>query len=97
MPIWEIAQKKMGLSIYTAQLSENGEDISGLIALDDGLVDIYDDTINAYIGVQAKKGTLFLESFCTSVGRQHNCVAHECVHWWLHICTLLIKAVAGML
>lgn len=95
VPIWEIAQKKMGLSIYTARLSENGEDISGLIALDDGLVDIYDDTIDAYIGVQAKKGTMFLESFCTSVGRQHNSVAHECVHWWLHRLYFVNKSGGG--
>lgn len=95
VPIWEIAQKKMGLSIYTARLSENGEDISGIIALDDGLVDIYDDTIDAYIGVQAKKGTMFLESFCTSVGRQHNSVAHECVHWWLHRLYFVNKSGGG--
>jgi Zn-dependent peptidase ImmA (M78 family)/transcriptional regulator with XRE-family HTH domain len=84
VPIWDIAQKKMELVIQRARLSENGDDISGLIALEDGIVDIYDDTANAYVGVSLKKGVVLLEAFCFNEGRQNNSLAHECVHWWLH-------------
>lgn len=95
VPIWDIAQKKIGLDIYHARLSQNGDDISGLIALEEGIVDIYDDMIKAYIGVKAKKGTVFLETLCMSEGRQNNSLAHECAHWWLHRLYFVHKSGGG--
>lgn len=84
VPICEIAQKKMELNICLARLSKSGDEISGLIALADGIVDVYDDTTEQYIGISAKKGDVLLEASCINPGRQNNSLAHECVHWWLH-------------
>lgn len=84
VPIFEIAEKRIGLNVQFARLSKNGDDISGLIALEDGIVDIYDDGCDSYIGVAVKKGDVLLEAFCNNPGRINNSLAHECIHWWLH-------------
>lgn len=84
VPIHEIAEKKMGLKIERARLSKSGDDIIGLIALEDGIIDLYDDAYDSYIGVSVNKGDVRLEESCNNIGRLNNSLAHECVHWWLH-------------
>lgn len=84
VPIFEIAQKRMFLTVYTnQQLSESG-DVLGTIAFFDGDLDVYDPGTKSYIGFPVKKGTVLVDCTIGHEGRASNTMAHECVHWHIH-------------
>ncbi|HHX72103.1 MAG TPA: ImmA/IrrE family metallo-endopeptidase [Clostridiales bacterium] len=84
VPIFDIARKRMFLTVYTnQQLSDNG-DILGTIAFFDGEVDVYDPGTKSYIGFSVKKGTVLVDCTIDNEGRGNNTMAHECVHWHIH-------------
>ena len=84
IPIFEIAHKRMFLTVYTnQQLSENG-DVLGTIAFFDGDLDVYDPGTKSYIGFPVKKGTILVDCTIEHEGRENNTIAHECVHWYIH-------------
>lgn len=84
VPIFEIAQKRMFLTVYSnQQLSENG-DVLGTIAFFDGELDVYDPGTQSYIGFPVKKGTVLVDCTINHEGRENNTMAHECVHWHIH-------------
>ena len=84
VPIFDIARKRMFLTVYTnQQLSDNG-DILGTIAFFDGEVDVYGPGTKSYIGFSVKKGTVLVDCTIDNEGRGNNTMAHECVHWHIH-------------
>ena len=67
VPIFEIARKRMGLTVYTdQQLSENC-DVLGTIAFFDGDVEVYDSGTKSNISFAVKKGTVLID----------HCIGHE--------------------
>jgi Zn-dependent peptidase ImmA (M78 family) len=84
VPIFEIARKRMGLTVYTdQQLSENC-DVLGTIAFFDGDVEVYDSGTKSNISFAVKKGTVLIDHCIGHEGRKNNTMAHECVHWHIH-------------
>lgn len=84
VPIFDIARKRVGLSIRTSQqLSENC-DVLGTIAFFDGDVEVYDPGTKSYIAYAVKRATVLIDSTIDNEGRANNTMAHECVHWHIH-------------
>ncbi|MGI6748368.1 MAG: ImmA/IrrE family metallo-endopeptidase [Anaerovoracaceae bacterium] len=84
VPIFDIARKRMGLTVYTdQQLSENC-DVLGTIAFFDGDVEVYDSGTKSNISFAVKKGTVLIDCCIGYEGRKNNTMAHECVHWHIH-------------
>lgn len=84
VPIFDIARKRMHLTVHTnQQLSENC-DVLGTIAFFDGDVEIYDPGTKNNISFAVKKGTVLIDSCINHDGRKNNTMAHECVHWHIH-------------
>lgn len=84
VPIFDIARKRMGLTVYTdQQLSENC-DVLGTIAFFDGDVEVYDSGTKSNISFAVKKGTVLIDHCISHEGRKNNTMAHECVHWHIH-------------
>lgn len=84
VPIFDIARKRMRLTVYTnQQLSENC-DVLGTIAFFDGDVDVYDPGTKSNISFAVKKGTVLIDCTIGHEGRENNTMAHECVHYHIH-------------
>lgn len=84
VPIFEIARKRLNLTVFTnQQLSENG-DILGTITFFDGDVEVYDSGVKSNISFATKRGTVLIDCNIGNEGRKNNTLAHECVHWHIH-------------
>jgi hypothetical protein len=84
IPIFEIACKRMELTVRTSQqLSENG-DVLGTIAFFDGDVEVYDPGTKIYIAYAVNRATVLIDRTIESKGRANNTMAHEYVHWYIH-------------
>jgi Zn-dependent peptidase ImmA (M78 family) len=84
VPIFEIARKRLGLTVNTEQLlSKNGETL-GTIAFFDGEVEVYDPGTKSYIAFGVKQDTVLIDFNINHEGRENNTMAHECVHYHIH-------------
>ena len=84
VPIFDIARKRVGLTVRTSQqLSENC-DVLGTIAFFDGDVEVYDPGTKSYIAYAVKRATVLIDCTIDNEGRANNTMAHECVHWHIH-------------
>ena len=84
VPIFDIARKRVGLTVRTSQqLSENC-DVLGTIAFFDGDVEVYDPGTKSYIAYAVKRATVLIDCTIANEGRANNTMAHECVHWHIH-------------
>ena len=84
VPIFDIARKRMGLTVHTSQqLSENG-DVLGTIAFYDGTVDVYDPGAQSFIAFSVNRATVLIDCTIDNEGRGNNTMAHECIHWHIH-------------
>ncbi|MDR1542001.1 MAG: ImmA/IrrE family metallo-endopeptidase [Clostridiales bacterium] len=84
VPIFDIARKRMNLTVYTnQQLSENC-DILGTIAFFGGDVEVYDAGTSSYISFGVRPNTVLIDSAIDNEGRKNNTMAHECVHYHIH-------------
>lgn len=84
VPIFDIARKRMGLTVYTNQQLSETSDVLGTIAFFDGDLDVYDPGTKSYIGFPVKKATVLVDCTIDNEGRENNTMAHECVHWHIH-------------
>ena len=84
VPIFDIARKRVGLTVRTSQqLSENG-DVLGTIAFFDGDVEVFDPGTKSYIAYAVKRATVLIDCTIDNEGRANNTMAHECIHWHIH-------------
>lgn len=84
VPIFDIARKRMHLTVYTnQQLSENC-DVLGTIAFYDGDIDVYDPGTKSYLSFGVKQNTVLIDCTIAHEGRENNTLAHECVHYHIH-------------
>ena len=84
VPIFDIARKKIQLTVIdTEQLSEN-RDVLGTIAFFDGQIEVYDPGTKGTIAFDVKRGTVLIDCTINHEGRENNTMAHECVHWFIH-------------
>ena len=84
VPIFDIARRRVGLTVRTSQqLSENC-DVLGTIAFFDGEVEVYDSGTKSYIAYAVKRATVLIDCTIDNEGRANNTMAHECVHWHIH-------------
>ena len=84
VPIFDIARRRVGLTVRTSQqLSENG-DVLGTIAFFDGEVEVYDTGTKSNIAYAVKRATVLIDCTIDNEGRANNTMAHECVHWHIH-------------
>jgi hypothetical protein len=63
VPIFDIARKRMNLTVYTKQQLSDNSDVLGTIAFFGGDLDVYDPGTKSYIGFSVKKGTVLID--CT--------------------------------
>jgi hypothetical protein len=86
IPIEQIIEKQLGLSIEYHRIRKNGL-ILGCTIFDDTLVAVYDAEISDYTLVPVERGTILLdESLLRSRtdGRLRFTCAHEAAHWLIH-------------
>ncbi|NMA73457.1 MAG: ImmA/IrrE family metallo-endopeptidase [Bacteroidales bacterium] len=84
IPIRKIAEEFLQLKIISDYRLSANNDVIGAIALNDGIVDIYDDEIEQYVAYDISYGTILIDFWEYHEGRINNTIAHECVHWKLH-------------
>lgn len=86
VPIMDIAEDEMGLSVKKECLSEE-LDILGMTVFADGNVDIYDPDEGVYESKFFKRKTIIIDPYSyqkSNSGCLNNTIAHECVHWYKH-------------
>lgn len=84
VPIFDIARKRVGLTVRTSQQLSEHCDVLGTIAFFDGDVEVYDSGTKNYIAYAVKRATVLIDRTIDNEGRANNTMAHECVHWHIH-------------
>jgi Zn-dependent peptidase ImmA (M78 family)/transcriptional regulator with XRE-family HTH domain len=84
VPIFDIARKRMGLTVNAEQLLSRNGDTLGTIAFFDGEVEVYNPGTKDYIAFGVKQGTVLIDFNINNEGRENNTMAHECVHYHIH-------------
>lgn len=84
VPIFEIARKRMNLTVYTTQQLSKNCDVLGTIAFADGDVEVYDPGAKDSFAFAVERGTVLIDCTINHEGRENNTMAHECVHWHIH-------------
>ncbi len=84
VPIREIAEKRMLLDIVDTECLSPDEAIQGIITFTGGIVDVYDLEQGEFIGYEASRGMVFVDTLMSNEGRINNTLAHECYHWYKH-------------
>jgi len=84
VPIFDIARKRVGLTVRTSQQLSESCDVLGTIAFFDGDVEVYDPGTQSYIAYAVKRGTVLIDCTIDNEGRANNTMAHECIHWYIH-------------
>lgn len=85
VPIEEIAELKMGLTIDYVNITED-KSILGMMIFSDGVTEIYKKETGEYVLEEVNKGTILVEEdLCdNNRGRERFTIAHEIVHWDKH-------------
>lgn len=84
VPIFDIARKRMGLTVSTDYHLSPNCDVLGAVIFVDGHTEIYDKNKKHNIKLATKKGTILVDCAIGNEGRKNNTMAHECVHWHIH-------------
>lgn len=84
IPIREIAEKKMMLSIVDTECLSPDESVQGIITFTGGIIDVFDLESEKYIGYAAFRDMMFVDARISNMGRVNNTLAHECFHWYKH-------------
>jgi len=86
VPIKEIAEKKMGLTILDRRLTEDFS-VLGQMCFTGGLAEIYDRDEDEYREIKVRAGTMIIDPdtlLKRNLGSVNNTIAHESVHWVKH-------------
>jgi hypothetical protein len=86
IPITQIAEEQMGLTIWQYRISEDFS-IFGEMCFTDGDVEIYDKENDEFREIHADAGTMIIDPDTFQkrpVGCLNNTLAHECTHWKKH-------------
>ena len=84
IPIYDIATRLMSLDVIQTECLSPDDSVQGAIVFSKGIIDVYDWTTKEYMGYEAQRPSIFVDSDILNVGRINNTLAHECFHWWRH-------------
>jgi hypothetical protein len=84
VPIFDIAQSRIHLTVCTTQQLSECHDILGTIAFCNGDVEVYDSGVQCGIAFGVTRGTILIDRTISEEGRKNQTMAHECVHWHIH-------------
>lgn len=97
VPIEEIATQIMGLKLRRVHISEDLS-VLGQIFFSAGSAEIYLRETDEFICEPVEKGTIFIDPDVVTernVGSERNTIAHECVHWDIHLPYHMVQVMAG--
>ena len=86
IPIKDIAEQKMGLTIIKNRLTEDFS-IFGQMCFTGGLAEIYNRDEEEYREIMVKPGTMIIDPgtlFQRNLGCMNNTITHESFHWFKH-------------
>jgi hypothetical protein len=96
LPIKEIAEKIMGLTIIDNMQLTKDLSIFGQICFASGEINTYDNEMKALVKTQVKRGTVFIDPntyFLRCLGCANNTIAHEAFHWDRHRIYATVKSI----
>ena len=87
VPIKDIVERRMGLTVFDdTQLSRDLQ-VFGLICFKDSTIKTYDTGSDSFVDRAVKRGDVFIDPqvvYLRCLGCGHNTLAHEAFHWWRH-------------
>ncbi len=84
VPIESIIVRRMALDIIDTERLSPDDSVQGIIAFSKGIVQIYDESEEDYVGFELKEPAILLDSDICSEACRNQFLAHEAFHWYKH-------------
>lgn len=84
VPIENIIVRRMALDIIDTERLSPDDSVQGIIAFSKGIVQIYDESEEDYVGFTFKVPAILLDSDICSEACRNQFLAHEAFHWYKH-------------
>ena len=84
IPIRYLIENRIALNIIETERLSPDDSAQGIIAFFDGIVQVYDEEENTYVGLKLDAPTILIDADILNDAYKNQLLAHEAFHWYKH-------------
>ena len=84
IPVRDLIEKRIALSVIESEKLSSDNSTQGIIAFSDGIIQVYDDEENAYVGLKLETPAILIDADILNDAYKNQLLMHEAFHWYKH-------------